>query len=129
MIKQDIENIKLGPRQLLFDFEKDKSKEQTIVMDCIIDQTEKYGHIVFDEVVQYVNELHDLSDVTIIQYIFWLAKDLKIHFRIDEEILEPHKVRQILIKSKWVCTLLNRPHGVVCGHGGAKTPCCWHRLS
>ena len=33
------------------------------------------------------------------------------------------------LKSKWVCTLLNRPHGVVCGYGGAKTPCCWHRLS
>ena len=30
---------------------------------------------------------------------------------------------------KWVCTLLNQPHGVACGYGGAKTPCCRHRLS
>ena len=42
MINQHIENVKLGHRQLLFDFEKDKSKEQTMVMDCITDQVEKY---------------------------------------------------------------------------------------
>ena len=33
------------------------------------------------------------------------------------------------ILRKWVCTLLNQPHGVACGYGGAKTPCCRHRLS
>jgi len=99
VIKQDIENVKLGHRQLLFDFEKDKSKEQAIVMDCIKDQTEKYGHVVLDEVVQHVNELHDLPDVTILQHIFWLGEDLKIHFRIDEEILEPPKVKRALLKA------------------------------
>jgi len=30
------------------------------------------------------------------------------------------------IKLKWVCTLLNRPHDIVCGYGGAKTTCCWY---
>lgn len=99
MIKQDIENIKLGPWQLLFDFEKDKLKEQTVVMACIKNQTEKNGNVVLDEAVQYVNELHDWSDVTIIQYIFWLAEDLKIHFRIDEKVIEPREVKQILVKS------------------------------
>ena len=99
MRKQDIENIKLGHRQFLFDFEKDKLKEQDMVMSCIKNQIEKYGYVVLDKFVQYVRELYDLLDITIIQYIFWFAEDLKIHFRIDEENLEPRKVKQILIES------------------------------
>jgi len=99
VIKTDIENIWLGPRQLQFDFEKDKSKEQAIILDCINRQTGKYGHVVLDQFVQYVNELHGLSDFTILQSIFWLGKDLRFHFRIDEEILEPRKAQQFLIKS------------------------------
>ncbi len=95
MRKQDIENIKLGHRQLLFDF----AKEQDIVMSCINNQIEEYGHVELDELVKDVRELHDLLDVTIIQYIFWFVKDLKFHFRIDEENLEPLEVKQILIES------------------------------
>ena len=83
MIKKDIENICLGPRQLLFDFEKDKSKEQAKVISCIENKIEKCGHVDLDECVQYVKEANELSDGAIIQYIFWLAKDLKVHFRLD----------------------------------------------
>jgi len=100
---QDIENIELGHRQLLFDFEKDKAKEQAVVMSCIKNQAEKYGHVALNEFVSYVREQHDLLDFTITQNVFWLTfwltEDLKIHFRIDEEIIEPRKVKQILIKS------------------------------
>ena len=100
MRKQDIEDIKLGHRQLLFDFEKDKLKEQeTIVRSCIKDQIGNYGYVILDEFVQYVKELHNLSDLIILQYIFWFAEDLGIHFRGDEKILEPLIVKQILIES------------------------------
>lgn len=100
MRKQDIEDIKLGHRQLLFDFEKDKLKEQeAIVRSCIKDQIGKYGYVILDEFVQYVKELHNLSDLIILQYIFWFAEDLGIHFRVDEKIIEPLIVKQILIES------------------------------
>jgi len=99
MIKKDIENISLGPRQLLFDFEKDKSKEQAMVISCIENKIEKCGHVDLDECVQYVKEANELSDAAIIQYIFWLAKDLKIHFRLDGEHLEPPKLKRALLKS------------------------------
>jgi hypothetical protein len=29
-------------------------------------------------------------------------------------------------RNKWVCTLLNQPQDVECGHGRAKTPCFEH---
>jgi len=99
VIKQDIENIELGHRQLLFGFEKNRSKEQAMVLSCIEKKIEKYGHVDLDECAQYVKEVHDLADVNIIQYVFWLAEDLAIHFRIDGKILEPRKAKQILIKS------------------------------
>ena len=99
MIKKDIENISLGPRQLLFDFEKDKSKEQAKVISCIENKIEKCGHVDLDECVQYVKEANELSDAAIIQYIFWLAKDLKVHFRLDGEHLEPPKLKRALLKS------------------------------
>ena len=99
VIKKDIENISLGPRQLLFDFEKDKSKEQAMVIACIENKIEKCGHVALDECVQYVKEANELSDAAIIQYIFWLAKDLKVHFRLDGEHLEPSELKRALLKS------------------------------
>jgi len=60
---------------------------------------EKYGHIDLDECVQHVKEVYELSDAAIIQYIFWLAEDLKVHFKIDGENLEPPKVKRALLKS------------------------------
>jgi hypothetical protein len=99
VIQEDIENVKLGPRQLMFDFEKDKAKEQAVVVSSIQNQIKKYGYVVLDEFVQYVREVHDLLDFTIIQNIFWLAEDLKFHFIIDEKNLEPNKVKQTLIQS------------------------------
>jgi hypothetical protein len=97
--KEDIETIELGPRQLLFGFEKDKSKEQAVVISCIEEKMEKNGHVDIGECVQYVKEMHELSDAAILQYIFWLAEDLKIHFRNNGEILEPRHIKKILINS------------------------------
>jgi len=109
--KKDIETIVLGLRQRLFDFEKDKSEEQTLVMSCIEKKIEKYGHVDLDECVQHVKELHELSDAAIIQHLFWLAEDLKVHFRIDGENLEPPNVKRTLLKSieQHVTILPNKP--------------------
>jgi hypothetical protein len=98
MRKQDIENIELGHQQIPFGFENNMLKEQDLIMSCIKNQAEKHGYIVLDKFFQYVRKSHDLPDFTILQNVFWLAKDLKIHFRINGDILEPCKVKQILIK-------------------------------
>jgi len=74
VIKKDIENISLGPRQLLFDFEKDKSKEQAKVISCIENKIEKCGHVDLDECVQYVKEANELSDGPSFSIFFGLRK-------------------------------------------------------
>jgi len=97
--KQEIQDIQLGHQQLLFGFESSELKGRDIVMSCIINQTEKHGYVVLDEFIQYVKEFHDLSEFEILQHIFWIAQDSKIHFRMDEKNLEPYIVKKVLLKS------------------------------
>jgi len=81
--------------------------------DCrvITNRIEKHGYVILDEFIQYVKELHDLSESEILQSIFWLAQDLKFHFRIGEENLEPRKVKTILLESteQSVAIIANKP--------------------
>ena len=63
MRRQDIKDIKLGPRQITFDFEHKVLKDQNLVMSCIKYQTEKHGYVILDEFIQYVKESHDLSEL------------------------------------------------------------------
>jgi len=99
MRKQDINNIEVGFRQLTFGFENNNSKEQDRIMYYIKNQTETHGHVVLDEFVQYVRELHELSESLILQNIFWLARKLKIHFRINKQSLDPNSVRKKLLEN------------------------------
>ena len=95
----DIENVNLGHRQISFGFENNLSQEQNAVMECLADQIKQHGHVVLSEFVPYVKETHGLSEFKILQYIFWIAQDFKIQFRINNKNLEPFKVKNLLLNS------------------------------
>ncbi len=95
----DIENINLGHRQISFGFENNLSQEQNAVMECLADQIKQHGHVVLSEFVLYVKETHGLTEFKILQYIFWIAQDFKIQFRINNKNLEPFKVKNLLLNS------------------------------
>ena len=99
MKKQDIKDIELGFRQLTFGFENNKLKEQDRILYYIKNLTETNGRVVLDEFVQYVKERSELSEFSILQNIFWLAQELKIHFRINKESLDPYNVKKILLEN------------------------------
>jgi hypothetical protein len=99
MRKQDIKEIELGPRQLTFGFENNISKEQDRLFYYIKDQIETHGQIVLDEFIQYVKERHEGSEFAILQNIFWLAQEFKIHFRINKQSLDPYNVKKILLEN------------------------------
>ena len=94
----DIKNINLGHRQLSFGFENNLSQEQNVVMECLADQIKQHGHVVLSEFVVYMKGTHGLSEFKILQYIFWIAQDFKIQFRINNKNLEPFKVKKLLLK-------------------------------
>ena len=95
----DIENVNLGHRQISFGFENNLSQEQNVVVECLADQIKQHGHVVLSEFVPYVKETHGLSEFKLLQYIFWIAQDFKIQFRINNKNLEPFKVKNLLLDS------------------------------
>jgi len=99
MRKQNISDIELGPRQLTFGFENNHSKQQDRLLYSIKRQIETHGQVVLDEFVQYVKERHEGAEFLILQNIFWLAQELKIHFRINKQSLDPYHVKKILLEN------------------------------
>jgi hypothetical protein len=99
MRKQNINDIELGPRQLTFGFEDHHSKQQDRLLCDIKRRIQAHGQIVLDEFVQYVKERDHESELAILQNIFWLAQELKIHFRINKQSLDPYHVKKILLEN------------------------------
>jgi len=99
MRKQDIKDIELGPRQLTFGFENNHSKQQDQLLYYIKRQIETHGQVVLDEFVQYVKDRFEGSEFAILQNIFWLAQELKIHFRINKQSLDPYHVKKNLLEN------------------------------
>ncbi|MBU1344341.1 MAG: hypothetical protein KKE44_17690 [Proteobacteria bacterium] len=96
---QHISQIVLGPRQLTFGFDKNPQQEQDLVVSCITHQFETHGHVELDKIIPHVNELHDLTETDTLQYIFWSAQELKIHFRVDGKNITPFQAKQLLLES------------------------------
>ncbi len=96
---QIIKEMILGPRQLTFGFDNNTQKEQNFVISCIVEQFENHGQVVLDKFVAHVKEVHDLAEIDTLQYIFWSAQELKIHFRIDGKNITPFETKQILLQS------------------------------
>jgi hypothetical protein len=99
MKKQDIKDIELGFKQLTFGFENNRLKEQDRIMYYIKNLTETNGYVVLDEVIQYAKERSKLSEFSILQNIFWLVLELKIHFRINKENLDPYHIKKVLLEN------------------------------
>lgn len=99
MRKQDIKDIELGPRQLTFGFENNHSKQQDQILYYIKRQIETHGQVVLEEFVQYVKDRFGGSEFAILQNIFWLAQELKIHFRINKQSLDPYHVKKNLLEN------------------------------
>jgi len=109
--RQDIEDISLGHQQLLFDFEKDRQREQEITMSLLLEQTERNGYATLDGSVRYIGELQGLPDAVILQHIFGFAEGLRIHLLMANRIVEPHKARRALLDSPEESVLIipNKP--------------------
>ncbi len=90
---QNIKGIILGPRQLTFGFENNVGQEQNLIVSCIIEQFETHGRVILDKFILHVKEQHDLTEMDALQYIFWSAHELKIHFRIDGKNIVPFKAK------------------------------------
>lgn len=91
-----LKKIELGPRQLTFGFDN----RTTDSMDCVFSFIEKKyqtgGPVNLDEVISSSRLLEEFSAQEILQAMFWLAEELKVHFFVEELISSPRQIKQML---------------------------------
>ena len=112
MAYKAIKDIELGPRQLLlFEFEHDTVGEQNQIMASVADHVEIHGWADLEDFVQMAVDSFSWSEFKILQHLFWLANDLKLHFRRNGENLSPAAAKKVLIESPepGLHIVLNKP--------------------
>jgi len=111
MKTNNIKKIELGHRQLVFGFQDENQDQDDIIMACISEHLEKNGFVIVDDLVQAIIETHGFNETDILQNIFWLAKELKIHFRHNKNIIDPFAAKKILLQpcGEMVQIITNRP--------------------
>jgi hypothetical protein len=105
-------NIELGPRQIfLFDLEDKTSVDQARVRDYLTGQVEIHGQVELNGFIPSAVGALGLDAFTILQHLFWLAHDLEIHFRKDQDNVAVNEARQMLIATPkaGLQVVLNKP--------------------
>ncbi len=106
-----VKKIEFGPRQLTFGFEDRMSKNMDTVFSFIEKEYQAGGSVPLSSLISSETLLDDLSVQEILQVIFWLAEELKIHFFTKDHTYSPLQTRQMLIENPDtdVFVVINRP--------------------
>ena len=94
-----VKKVELGPRQLTFGFEDRMSKNMDTVFSFIEKEYQVGGPVALNILISSKPLLDDLSVPEILQTIFWLAEELKIHFFTKDHTSSPRQTKQMLIKN------------------------------
>ncbi len=95
-----IREIVLGPRQVfLFDLEDETAKDQQGVENCLAEHVRTNGTVDVAAFVPSAAATLGMTDFQILQCLFWLAHDLKIHFRAANEKIAPNDAKRMLTES------------------------------
>ena len=100
MISSRFQDIVIGPRQVfLFDLEDETAKDQQRVETCLSDHVRTNGPVDLEAFVPSAAAALGMSDFQVMQCLFWLAHDLKIHFRAAGEKIPPNAAKKRLTES------------------------------
>lgn len=100
MISKRDQDIVLGPRQVfLFDLEEETAVDQQRVETFLSDHVRTNGTVEVGTFVPSAAVSLGLSDFRVLQCLFWLAHDLKIHFRAAGEKIAPNTAKKMLTES------------------------------
>lgn len=100
MDPKSLEQIVLGPRQVfLFDLEDETVADQQRVETCLSDHIRMNGLADLEEFVHSAASSLGLSEFQVLQNLFWLVHDMKIHFRYAGKKIAPNMAKKILTAS------------------------------
>lgn len=94
-----IKKIELGPRQMTFGFEGRMTAGFEVVFSVIEKECQTGGAVVLDHLMSRDPLPSDLTAPEILQIIFWLAEELKVHFLVEERPSSPKRTKQRLLES------------------------------
>jgi len=106
-----VKKIELGPRQMTFGFEDRMSKNMETVFSFIEKEYQAGGPVALSVLISSATLLDDFSVPEILQTIFWLAEELKVHFFTKDKPFSPLQTKQMLIEisDTPVFVVINRP--------------------
>ncbi|WP_300464763.1 hypothetical protein [Desulfobacula sp.] len=94
-----VKKVELGPRQMTFGFEDRMSKNLDSVFSFIEKAYQTGGPVALDDLISSPQLLDELAAPEILQIIFWLAEELKIHFFARDQIFSPLKTKKMLMEN------------------------------
>jgi len=94
-----VKKIEIGPRQLTFGFEDRMSKNMDTVFSFIEKEYQVGGPVALYILISSATLLDDLSVPEILQTIFWLAEELKVHFYTKDQTSSPLQTKHMLIEN------------------------------
>lgn len=91
--------VELGPRQLTFGFDDLASSRRDRIFQCIETAYQSGSPALLEDLLVHETLQNNMSALDILQGVFRLAEDLKIHFVHQEEIHPPRQVKQTLLEA------------------------------
>lgn len=89
----------LGPRQMTFGFENQVSLQLDLVFSSIERMYQESGPVRLDGLTALPVLAEKMSVMDILQAVFWLAEELKVHFYIDNDRFPPLQTKKILMEN------------------------------
>lgn len=106
-----IKKVMLGPRQMTFGFENQVSHHMDLVFSSVEKVYQKGGPVRLDHLTSLPAFAEKMSVMDLLQAVFWLAEELKVHFFIDSHISPPLQTKKILVENpeRAVFVVINKP--------------------
>lgn len=101
-----IRKIELGPRQMTFGFEDGLSRHMDEAYNAVQLECESQGSAAMDGLMESCENMSGLGEIQLLQSLFWLAEESRIHFRIEDTPVSPAQTKQILLDRPETCVLI-----------------------
>jgi len=94
-----VKKIELGPRQMTFGFEDRMLKNMDMVFSFIEKEYQASGPVALNNLISSAALSDDLAVSEILQAVFWLAEELKIHFFARDHAFSPLQIKHLLMEN------------------------------
>ena len=94
-----VKKMELGLRQMTLGFENQMSTTLVPVFSFIEKEYQTGGPVPLEGIVSSPVLLEDLGAEDILQTVFWLAEELKIHFLVNDRTFPPLQIKKMLMET------------------------------